>query len=95
MTSQDSLDQFESSLLTELRAHVSDEALAPPKRASRGWVAGIAAVAVVAVAASLATVSGPASTAYAVGPEPGGTSWSTCTGWRTLPGWSGPSLAQV
>lgn len=72
MTSQDSLDQFENSLLTELRAHVSDVALAPPKRASRGWVAGIAAVVVAAVAASLAAVSGPTSTAYAVGPEPGG-----------------------
>lgn len=72
MTSQDSLDQFENSLLTELRAHVSDEALASPKRTSRGWAAGIATVVVAAVAASLATFSGPTSTAYAVGPEPGG-----------------------
>lgn len=72
MTSQDSLDQFENSLLTELRAHVSDVALASPKRASHGWVAGIAAVMVAAVAATMATLSGPTSTAYAVEPTPGG-----------------------
>jgi len=72
MTSQDSLDQFESSLLTELRAHVSDEAFASPKRTSRGWVAGMAVVVVAAVAASLVTLAGPTSTAFAVGPAPDG-----------------------
>ncbi|MDQ7992586.1 MAG: hypothetical protein AAGC63_05455 [Propionicimonas sp.] len=72
MTSQDSLDQFENSLLTELRAHVSDAELASSKRVSHGWVVGIAAVMVAAVAATLAAISGATSTAYAVEPTPGG-----------------------
>jgi hypothetical protein len=71
MTSQDSLDQFESSLLTELRAHVAAEA-ASTRRTSRGWIGGIAAGVVVAVVATASTVSGPTSTAYAVGPGSNG-----------------------
>lgn len=72
MNTNEPLDGFERSLLTELRAHVADGVPATTRRTSRGWIAGGVTFAVAAVAVAAVALTAPSTTAFAVEPESNG-----------------------